>query len=459
MDAPQQNKAATVLIVDDDAYVRESLNDVLSFSGYCCLEAGDGKEAVDLIFERQPDLVLLDLRLPRLDGLEVLKRCLHGYPDMPVIMISGQGTIELAVEATKLGAFDFIEKPLEAERILLTIRNALDKSRLQKQRDQLLAQARKSYRLVGESPQMREIAELIERAAAVDSKVLITGESGTGKELVARGIHYLSARSTQPFVPVNCSAIPETLIESELFGHGRGAFTGAVAAYKGKFLQANHGTLFLDEIGEMDQGMQSKLLRAIEEKRIYPLGSEKFHEIDVRVMAATHQDLYALIESGQFRQDLFYRINVIHIHLPPLRERLEDIQPLAEYFLAETCLNEGLPQKYFLPEVWPLLKRHPWPGNVRELRNIVERSAVLHYGLEIGPDEVYSAMQRLPGTVTKKLEQLTLREARAAFEREFIRKALNAHGGKIIETARALGIQRSHLWKKIKQLGIESDDH
>ncbi|RMD94571.1 MAG: sigma-54-dependent Fis family transcriptional regulator [Calditrichaeota bacterium] len=448
------SEAATIFIVDDDPYVRESLKDVLTFNGYACLEAGDGKQAAQMIAEQNLDLVLLDLRLPRLDGMEVLKRSLKLKPTLPIIMISGQATIQLAVEATKLGAYDFIEKPLEAERILLTIRNALEKSRLQQQRDRLLDEARENFKIIFRHPTMQKVVAKMQQAAKVDSTVLITGESGTGKDLVARGIHYASPRSVHPFVPVNCSAIPETLIESELFGHQKGAFTGATAPRKGKFLLANRGTLFLDEIGDMNLLMQAKILRAVEEKKIDPLGAAKPLPVDVRIICATHQNLQQLVEQQKFREDLYYRINVIQIHLPPLRERLDDLQPLAEYFLARICQKEGLPMKRFGPEVWPYLRSHHWPGNIRELRNVVERAAVLTMKTQIDLATLSEALETPMARLFGANQGKTLREARQEFERKFIQQALVAHKGKILETARAIGIQRSHLWKKLKQLGI-----
>ncbi len=444
----------TILIVDDDTHVREDLHEILAYHKYTCVEARDGKEALQIITNQPIDLVLLDLKLPRIDGLEVLKQGKQKKPDLPFIIISGQGTIQAAVEATKAGAFDFVEKPLDADRILLRIRNALEKRHLQRERDQLLQEARNRYRMVGNSARMQEVYALIDRAARVDSKVLITGESGTGKELVARAIHLNSKRATHPFVPMNCSAIPDALIESELFGHVKGSFTGAVRNYPGKFMAANKGTLFLDEIGDMNMAMQAKLLRAMEDQAIFPVGGTEPHDIDVRIICATHKDLPTLIEEGRFREDLYYRINVIQIHLPPLRERTEDIQPLAEFFLQEICNREGWPEKTFSPAVWPILRTYHWPGNVRELRNIVERVAVIAPGTQIEAHLVTEVLENVRPTPFEPERIKPLREARQEFEREYIRHALIVNNKKILATARAIGLQRSHLWKKLKQLGI-----
>ena len=445
----------TILVVDDDPYIRESLEDILSFEGYHCLTAKDGLEALDYLENNSIDLILLDLKLPRLDGIEVLKRSIAVRPNIPVVMISGQGTIQLAVEATKLGAFDFLEKPLEADRILITVRNALQKRHLQLQRDALLFETQSRYRMIGNDPKMREVYALIDRASKVSSKVLITGEPGTGKELVARAIHLNSPRAGFPFVPVNCAAIPETLIESELFGHVKGSFTGAIANRAGKFQQAHKGTLFLDEIGDMSLMTQSKILRVIDDNVIQRVGDQRSARADVRLVAATNKNLAEEVEKGNFREDLFYRINVFTIHLPPLRERRTDIRPLAEAFLEEICLTEGLPRKSLAQNVWPILLEYDWPGNVRQLRNVIEQAAVLTQQQLIEPNAILQAIQTKSDESHFSSSERTLRQARMAFERDFIMKTLAAHDGRIQETADALGIQRSHLWKKMKMYGIE----
>ena len=340
----QNNK---ILIIDDEKTIRESLTEILNYHNYQCSEAKDGKEALEMLKRNSFDLVLLDIRLPRIDGMEVLKTSLTLNPDLTIIMISGNATIPLAVEATKIGAYDFLEKPLEAERTLLTVQNALEKRSLKIQRDYLLAESKSRYRMIGNHPKIQKVYAIIDRAAKVSSKVLITGEQGTGKELVARAIHLNSFRVTNSFTPVNCAAIPETLIESELFGHVKGAFTGASFDRFGKFQEANGGTLFLDEIGDMSLMMQAKVLRVIEDGFVVPVGSNKQSKVDIRIIAATNKDLNTEIEEGNFRSDLFFRLNVIPIFLSPLRERAEDIFLLAEYFMTEICAAEGLPQKLF----------------------------------------------------------------------------------------------------------------
>jgi two-component system nitrogen regulation response regulator NtrX len=446
---------ATVLLVDDDPHVRENLQEILSYEGFSCIEARDGKEALESIGENQIDLMLLDLKLPRVDGMEVLKQSIAKHPYLPVVVISGQGTIKLAVESTKIGAYDFLEKPLEAERVLVTVRNALRTSQLKLQRDKLLSDSRNRYRMIGADPKMEKVFTLIDRAASVDSKVLISGEAGTGKELVSHAIHLNSDRAGFPFVPVNCSAIPENLIESELFGHVKGAFTGAIANHQGKFHRADHGTLFLDEIGDMSLMMQAKLLRVIEDGLVEPVGSRTGDRVDVRIICATHKNLKKEVEEANFRNDLYYRLNVIPVRLPPLRDRRGDIRPLAEAFLEEICTIEGLPEKGLAQNVWPVLMDYDWPGNIRELRNLIERAAVLTNETLIDAHLIHEAMQSEPLKSHFSAREQTLREARSQFEREFILKTLTAHQGKIQESAEALGIQRSHLWKKMKRYGIE----
>ena len=443
-----------ILIVDDEKTIRESLKDILDYKGYECFEARDGKEALDIIKRESYDLVLLDIRLPRIDGMEVLKKSLTTNPDLPVIMISGNATIPLAVEATKLGAYDFLEKPLSAERIILTVQNALEKSSLKIQRDYLLAESKNRYRMIGNHPKMQEVFRTIDSAAKVSSKVLITGEPGTGKELVARAIHLNSQRAANPFVPVNCAAIPETLIESELFGHIKGAFTGAIFDRQGKFQQANGGTLFLDEIGDMSLMMQAKVLRVIEDGFVVPVGSNKQSKVDVRIIAATNKDLHKEIDEGNFRSDLFYRLNVIPIYLPPLQQRKDDILLLAEFFLTEICLSEGLPHKTFSPKAFPLLKNNNWNGNVRELRNVIERIAVLNLETIISPALISQALHTKQLAPLKAKSDPSLRTAREKFEKEYILKILAENNSKIQKTADVLGIQRSHLWKKMKRFGI-----
>jgi len=452
---PDSSSPATILIVDDDPYIRESLQDILSFEGYKCLTARDGLDALEQLDSNSVDLILLDLKLPRLDGMEVLQRSIAARPNVPIVMISGQGTIRLAVEATKRGAFDFLEKPLEADRTLIAIRNALQKRTLQLQRDALLSETQQRYRMIGNDPKMQRVYALIDRASKVSSKVIIIGEPGTGKELVARAIPLNGPRAGFPFVPVNCAAIPESLIESELFGHAKGAFTGATDNKIGKFQQADKGTLFLDEIGDMSLMVQAKVLRAIEDTIIEPVGGLNPIQVDVRIIAATNKDLNEEVKKGNFRQDLLYRLNVITIYLPPLRERRSDICLLAEAFLKEICQAEGLRPKRFAQNVCPILLDYHWPGNIRELRNVVEQAAILTPDAIIEAPIILQAIQSKSRQIAPSPTERTLREARTRFERDFIIKTLAAHEGRIQETADALGIQRSHLWKKMKLYGIE----
>jgi DNA-binding NtrC family response regulator len=448
---------ATILVVDDDRPVREGLCDVLEHDDYTTLEAGDGKTALDKMEARDPDLVLLDLKLPRVGGLEVLEQVVAARPAVPVVMVSGKGTIAEAVEATQLGAYDYLEKPVEAQRLRVTVQNALEKARLERERNRLLDEARERYRMVGTSDAMQRIYDRIDKAAAADSRVLITGESGTGKELIARAIHHHSARAGGPFVAVNCAALPEDLIESELFGHEEGAFTGAQTDHAGKFEQADGGTLFLDEVGAMSLPAQSKTLRALETGEIQRIGSESRTSVDVRVLAATNADLEAAIDEGAFRDDLYYRLNVIALHVPPLRERPEDLPVLAEHFLEQYRDEHGRPDLTLAADAIAELMSHDWPGNVRELENTVERLVVLSDTDVIGAGAVREA---LDGTETARggAHTTDLRAARRQFEAALIRRTLRAHDGAVQATADALGIDRTSLWRKMQDYGIERED-
>ncbi len=446
---------AHILIVDDDPYVRESLGEILHYAGHSTVEAGDGKAAIDLLARHPVDLILLDLELPRVGGLDVLRHAQAEYPHIPIVIISGKGTIRIAVEATKLGAYDFLEKPVDARRALVTIRNALEKVRLERERDRLLDEAKARYRMVGSSRAMQDVYRMIDKAARMPSKVLINGESGTGKEMVARAIHHNSARRAAPFVALNCAAIPEELIESQLFGFEKGAFTGAGRTHPGKFEQAHGGVLFLDEIGDMSLMTQAKVLRVLEAGQVERIGSTRPVPVNVRVIAATHKDLETEIAEGNFREDLFYRLNIVNITLPPLRGRTEDIPALVAHFLAHFAEENGLPPKTLTSGAMTLLLGHDWPGNVRQLRNVIERLVVLSDGEAIDAREVRHALRRPPAPHEATLTNL--RAAREAFEREHIRRTLLAHEGRIRETAEALGIDRSHLWKKMKRYGLAPD--
>ncbi len=445
---------ATILIVDDDLYVRESLKDILTDNGYSIEEAADGKTALDILAQRPVDLMLLDLDLPRINGMDVLRKTAAESPGIGAVIISGKGTIQSAVEATKLGAYDFLEKPLEAQRTMLTVRNAMEKLFLVRQRDRLVEEAREHYKMIGASPPMQQIYRLIDKAAASQSKVLIVGENGTGKELIARAIHHNSSRASEPFVAVNCAAIPENLIESELFGHQKGAFTGACSVHRGKFEQANRGTLFLDEISNTSLMMQAKILRILEENVIDRVGGERPIPIDVQMVAATNGQLEQEIKAGQFREDLYYRLNVITIEVPPLRERREDIPLLVEFFLKNLCEEKCLEPKKLERGAMTVLIEHDWRGNVRELRNMIERLIVLSEGDTISASEVIQALKKNI-THPEKSASKSLSEARVQFERDFILKSLISNDWKILETAATLGIDRSHLWKKMKQYRID----
>jgi len=450
-------KYATILIVDDDLYVRESLKEILNDNGYAIEEAADGKTALDLLAQHPVDLMLLDLDLPRVNGMDVLRKTAAEFPGIGVVIISGKGTIQLAVEATKLGAYDFLEKPLEAQRTMLTVRNALEKMMLVRQRNRMVDEARARYKMVGASPAMQQIYRLIDKAAASQSKVLILGENGSGKELIARAIHHNSPRASESFVTVNCAAIPENLIESELFGHQKGAFTGAYTSHRGRFEQANRGTIFLDEIGDTGAMMQAKILRVLEDGVINRVGGEQPIPIDVQVIAATNQDLKKKIADSSFREDLYYRLNVITIEVPPLRQRREDIPLLVEFFLKKLSEEKRKPAIKIDRSARQIFVEHDWPGNVRELHNIIERIVVLSDSDTISARDARDAIAKSK-TDLETSHQKSLFQAREQFERELILNTLISNDWKILETAATLGIDRSHLWKKMSKYGIEKQE-
>lgn len=448
----------TIMIVDDEPSIRTSLEGVLEDEGYKVACASDGHAALKTMEEEMPDLVLLDIWMPGIDGIETLKRMRELHPGLQVIMISGHGTIETAVSATKLGAFDFIEKPLSLEKTLVTIQNALNFRRLRDENIILRQKARWKHKITGESGVVHQLRETIERVAPTQATVLITGENGTGKELVARAIHHFSSRKTRPLVEVNCAAIPEDLIESELFGHEKGAFTGANERRRGRFDLANDGTLFLDEIGDMSFKTQAKILRILEEQRFERVGGSKTIQVDVRIIAATNKDLQREIDEGWFREDLYYRLNVIPVDVPPLRERTEDIPLLVEDFLEEFAQEGKSARKRIAEEVIPVLQKYPWPGNVRELKNFIERLVILV------PEEVIE-LRHIPasfhqcfdqvGTSTA-LDQPHFKTAKIEFEKEYLRKKLEEHNWNISQTAGAIGIERSHLHRKLKAYGVST---
>jgi len=451
-----------VLVVDDEGGVRNSLVAILTDEGYRVESVGSGEECLAALAATRYDLVLLDVWLPGQDGLAILGRIRESDDDLPVVMISGHGTIETAVKAVRMGARDFVEKPLSLEKTLLAVRNALQHRRLEAEVRTLKRQLDQRYVMVGESPAMRALRADIAQAAPSNGRALIFGENGTGKELVARAIHVQSLRARGPFVEVNCAAIPDELIESELFGHVRGAFTGALASRKGKFELADGGTLFLDEIGDMSLKTQAKVLRALQEQRIEPLGGAGSVGVDVRVIAATNKDLSAGIQRGTFREDLYFRLNVIPFRVPPLRERRDDIPLLARHFVSLTSAEHGRRPKVLAAEAEEVLSRLPWPGNVRELRNIIERLVIMTAGDRIEAHHLpASLLETLPPEGSAGPEALAavpddapLAAAREDFERQYILNRYRECGGNMSRTAEALGVERSNLYRKMKAFGL-----
>ena len=446
-----------LLIVDDEAGIRESLSSILKDEGYQVESVGSAEEALERSSAGDLEVILLDVWLPGIDGLEALSR-IQAMPHPPaVIMISGHGTIETAVRATKLGAFDFVEKPLSLEKIIVLVRNAIQQRRLEEENLLLRNELGHRYQVIGDSVPMKALRQQIAVTAPTNGRVLIYGESGTGKELVAHALHAASLRAKGLFVEVNCAAIPEELIESELFGHIKGSFTGATEDKIGKFQKADGGTLFLDEIGDMSLRTQSKVLRVLEEQRFERVGSNIASNVDVRVIAATNKNLEQEIARGAFRQDLFYRLNVIPFYVPPLRDRREDIPTLANYFLREFSSEYSKKTRELSESAMEILLRYPWPGNVRELRNLVERLVIICPQARIEPHhlppELFRGVAESPHHPYS-----TLHEARSAYEREFILRKLQEHPGNMTQTATALGLERSHLYRKMKSLGIAAPD-
>jgi two-component system nitrogen regulation response regulator NtrX len=425
------------------------------------LVAGSGEDAVKIIEEEMPQLVLLDIWLPGMDGLETLKAIKKINPQVLVIIMSGHGTIETAVKATKLGAFDFIEKPLSLDKIIILVNNAISLGRLQEENVLLKQKVSHQYELTGQSQVINELKEMINIVAPTNAWILIMGENGTGKELVARSIHHLSWRSHKDIVEVNCAAIPEELIESELFGHEKGAFTGATEKKRGKFDLAHEGTIFLDEVGDMSLKAQAKILRILQEKKFERVGGNKLIDMDVRVLAATNKDLEEEMKAGRFRQDLYYRLHVIPLVVPTLRERKEDIKPLAERFLLDFTIKEGLEPKVLTEDALAMLMKHDWPGNVRELKNIIERMIILTPSNEITDKDIpplYIKEEYETAFGSQTVLSDSLKDAKLDFERQFILKKLEENEGNISKTAEAIGLERSHLHKKLKSLKVAVKD-
>jgi DNA-binding NtrC family response regulator len=443
----------TILIADDEPGIRSSLQKLLEFESYRVVLAEDGQRALDVLRDRAVDLVLLDIKMPGLDGLEVLSQVHRDQPQLPVVIISGHGSIQTAVEATRLGAYDFIEKPIDADRMLLVIRNGLAQRKLLRENVSLKDAVRQKTRIVGEDGEIKKILETVRKVASANVRVLIMGENGTGKEMIARALHESSPRAEEPFVEVNCAAIPEELIESELFGHERGSFTGAVARRIGKFELADGGTLFLDEVGDMSLNAQAKVLRVLQESQFERVGGIETMKVDVRVIAATNKDLLRVSREGQFREDLFYRLNVVPITVPPLRERAGDIPLLVDHFLRESAMELGQAPKRLSRSAMDRLREHAWPGNVRELKNLVERMVILSPGATIEVSDLpdFSPAER---SGIRFFDIETYPAFKDATEKEFFERKLRLYNHNVSKTARRLGMQRSNLYKKLEKYGI-----
>jgi two-component system, NtrC family, nitrogen regulation response regulator NtrX len=444
-----------ILIVDDEAGIRQALKQVLEYEDMVVKVAASGGEAITVYSEFRPHLVFLDVKMAGLDGLETLSRLRDLDSRAQVVMISGHGTIATAVEATQRGAFDFLEKPLDTDRLLVTVRNALTQAELVGENSRLRAATESRYAMVGDSAPLKTVRALIEKVGPTSARVLITGENGTGKELVARALHEASPRRDRPFVEVNCAAIPSELIESELFGHMKGSFTGAFADRAGKFEQADGGTLFLDEVGDMSLSAQSKLLRVLQEGVVTRIGGSKSIQVDVRVLAATNKDLEAEIAEGRFREDLLYRLNVVPIEVPPLRERIEDIPALVNHFAEQLAAGAGVPGRKFADDAIRRLQTRTWPGNIRELRNAVERGLILASGKVVGASDIDTLLPATaPGGSVSEAGVQTFETFKQEAEKNFLVQKLREHDWNVSETARALKMPRSNLYKKIERYGL-----
>ncbi len=448
---------AKVLIIDDEEAIRSSLKMILEYEGYECVLAANGEAGLKIAERENPDLVFLDIKMPQVDGMEVLKRLKAADGAPPVVMISGHADVATAFEASKLGAFDFLEKPLESERVLVVTRNALSHKTLEKENRRLKLAFEDKYRMVGKSTALDKVGEAIRRAAPTNATVLIMGESGVGKELVARAIHRNSLRKDEAFVQVNCAAIPEELIESELFGHEKGSFTGATEKQIGKFELADKGTIFLDEVGDMSQRTQAKVLRVLQEGEVERIGSQKTIKVDVRVIAATNKNLEEEIEKGEFREDLYFRLSVIPVRVPPLRERTEDIPVLVQHFVQEFSVANNFRSKAISPAAMEALKRHPWRGNVRELRNTIERLMIMVEGETVEPDDLSEVLRKPGGASGAPDAAGSLRDFKESAERTFLVQKLRENEWNISATANAIGTPRSNLYKKLEQYGISKE--
>jgi two-component system nitrogen regulation response regulator NtrX len=450
-----------ILVIDDEAEIRRSVRMILEYEGYEVLEASSGPEGVAMAERESPDLVFLDIKMPGMDGLDALQRIKASSETLPVVIISGHGTVSTAVEATKAGAFDFIEKPLASERVLVTIRNALDQTRLRDENRSLKRAAEVRHQMVGESQPLRQVWDAIKRAAPTNATVLLLGESGSGKELVARSIHRNSLRSRERFVQVNCAAIPEELIESELFGHEKGSFTGATEKQIGKFEQADRGTIFLDEVGDMSPKTQAKVLRVLQEGEVERLGSARTIKVDVRVIAATNKDLEAEIEKGTFREDLYFRLSVIPIRVPPLRDRQEDIPALVKHFADIFSRDNNRRPQRFTQAALEYMQKARWKGNVRELKNTVERLIIMTPREVVDVDDLRDIVrleQKASASDNERERPGTLREFKESAERTFLVGKLRENNWNISKTAEVIGTPRSNLYKKLEQYGIRQEE-
>lgn len=445
-----------VLIADDEKAIRKALREILEYENYKVDEAEDGQKAYEMLRDGEYDVALCDIKMPKMDGMEVLEKLKKEGLETQIIMISGHGTIDTAVDAVKKGAFDFISKPPDLNRLLITVRNALDKSTLVTETKVLKRKVSKTREIVGESPAIGKIKDTIERVAPTDARVLITGENGTGKELVARWLHEKSKRAEMPLIEVNCAAIPSELIESELFGHEKGAFTSAIKQKQGKFELSSGGTLFLDEIGDMSLSAQAKVLRALQENRITRVGGDKDIMVDVRVIAATNKDLTQEIEEGRFRMDLYHRLSVIIIHVPTLNDREDDIPLLAERFVKEVCEDYGIPKKIITPKALEELKNMKWEGNIRELRNVIERLIILSEGKITDEDvKLFVTNIHVKNTPTDIFDQFDkFQDFKEHMEKLFIEHMLKRYNWNVSKTAEVLDIQRSHLYNKIEKFDL-----
>jgi DNA-binding NtrC family response regulator len=447
---------STLLVVDDEPNILTTVRRSLELEGYIVEVAGNGAAGLAKLADNDIDLVLLDVMMPGESGLEVLPKIRTASPETIVVMMSGNATIDTAVSATKAGAYDFIEKPLSGDKLLLTVQNALSFARLHHENTRLRGRARSDFAMIGKGAAMRAIFDKVGKTAPSSGRVLITGENGTGKELVARAIHEHSKRADGPFVKLNCAAIPSELIESELFGHEKGAFTGATQQRRGKFELADGGTLFLDEVGDMNPSAQAKVLRVLQENELERVGGAETIKVDVRVVAATNKELHAEIAAGRFREDLYYRLAVVPIELPPLRGRREDIPALVEHLIGQVCTDNDRRPKRVAPSAMTLIMQHDWPGNVRELKNVVERLAILTGDAEVITEaDVGDALPRVKAVKPEFARGTPFKDLVSAAEREIIMAALEANDHHVSNTARELQLERSHLYKKMRALGID----